>query len=158
VETIICKLAMYLQHSKVSLPKIKINLKMSFTINGQIVAKYDTQVVSDKFRKREFAIELKDGSNYTNFAKLQLTQNKCELLDPYNVGDDVKISFDVKGSKYEKNGTTSYFTNLDAWRIEKLGAENNNALGQNTTQAPPTFNEAPPSFSPNDNFADDLPF
>jgi single-strand DNA-binding protein len=130
---------------------------MSFTINGQIVAKYDTQVVSEKFRKREFAIEIKDGSNYTNYAKLQLTQTKCELLDAHNVGDDVKVSFDVKGSKYEKNGTTSYFTNLDAWRIEKLGAENN-ALGNNIQQAPPSFSEAPPAFSPNESFTDDLPF
>jgi hypothetical protein len=98
---------------------------MSLEITGKLLVKYDTQVVSDRFKKREFVLEMIDetpNGNYTNYARMQLVQNKTELLDRFNEGDTVKVSFNIKGSKYEKNGTTSYFTNLDAWRIEPADA------------------------------------
>ncbi|RYD53417.1 MAG: DUF3127 domain-containing protein [Sphingobacteriales bacterium] len=98
---------------------------MSLEIIGKLLVKYDTQVVSDRFKKREFVLEMIDetpNGNYTNYARMQLVQNKTELLDRFNEGDSVKVSFNIKGSKYEKNGTTSYFTNLDAWRIEPADA------------------------------------
>ncbi len=105
---------------------------MSLEITGKLLVKYDTQVVSDRFKKREFVLEMIDetpNGNYTNYARMQLVQNKTELLDRFNEGDTVKVSFNIKGSKYEKNGTTSYFTNLDAWRIEPADASGSDAGG-----------------------------
>ncbi len=98
---------------------------MSLEITGKLLVKYDTQVVSDRFRKREFVLELVDetpNGNFTNYAKMQLVQNKTDLLDRFNEGDMVRATFNLKGNKYEKNGTTSYFTNLDVWRLEPADA------------------------------------
>ena len=57
---------------------------------------------------------------FTDTIKFQLIQDRCALLDAYKVGDDVKVTFNIKGSKWEKEGRTSYFVNLDVWKMEKL--------------------------------------
>src|SRR5688500_7340808 len=98
---------------------------MNLEITGKLIEKYDTQVVSDRFKKREFVLELVEevnGSPYTNYAKMQLVQNKCDILDRFNVGDTLRVNFNIKGNRYEKEGRTSYFSNLDAWRLEKADA------------------------------------
>lgn len=90
---------------------------MSYELTGTITEIYETQQVSEKFSKREFICEVPDGA-YTNHIKLQLTQDKCSLLDAYAEGQEVKVSFNLSGKPFSKNGTTMYFTNLQAWRIE----------------------------------------
>lgn len=100
---------------------------MAYDAQGKLHEIFDEQQVSDKFRKREFVLEIPDGS-YTQFIKFQLTQDKCNLLDNFNVGDEVKVTFNLSGKPFTKNGTTMYFTNLGAWRIE--AANSNNAGGQ----------------------------
>lgn len=94
---------------------------MSFEITGKLIQKYPTQNVNERFRKREFVLELEDNVNgnvYTNYAKMQLVQQKCDLLDRYNEGDIVKVNFNIKGNKWERDGETRYITSLDAWRLE----------------------------------------
>jgi len=101
---------------------------MNLEITGKLIEKYETQVVSDRFKKREFVLELVEevnGSPYTNYAKMQLVQNKCDILDRFNVGDTLRVNFNIKGNRYEKEGRTSYFSNLDAWRLEKADANAN---------------------------------
>lgn len=150
---------------------------MNLEVTGKLLVKYDTQQVSEKFKKREFVLELADeinGNTYTNYAKMQLVQAKCDIIDRYNVGDQVKVSFNIKGSRYEKDGKESYFTNLDAWRIEAAGAAQNNAGYNNNGgyNAQPAYNNAgaAPAFNgnaggnntsfynPSPENADDLPF
>src|SRR6187402_3134296 len=111
---------------------------MNLEITGKLIEKYDTQTVSDRFKKREFVLELVEevnGSPYTNYAKMQLVQNKCDILDRFNVGDTLRVNFNIKGNRYEKEGRTSYFSNLDAWRLEKADANANPAAGGNNFNA-----------------------
>ena len=144
---------------------------MSLELTGKLLLKYDTQQVSDKFKKREFVLELAEeinGNIYTNYAKMQLVQTKCDIIDRFNVGDMVKVSFNVKGTRYEKDGKVNYFSNLDAWRIENAGA-----TGNTGNQAAPSYNAnqgGNNNFNNNNNFSqqnnpnpspevvDDLPF
>lgn len=136
---------------------------MSLEVTGKLLVKYPTNVVSDKFRKREFVLELAEeinGNTYTNYAKMQLVQQKCDILDKFNEGDIVKVSFNIKGNRWEKEGKVNYITNLDAWRIESgAGA---------TAQAAPAgyanMNTAAPApntgnfYNPSPENVDDLPF
>ena len=97
---------------------------MSYEVTGKLIEKYDTQRVSDRFQKREFVLEFTEmingqPSQYPNFIKLTLVQQKVEIIDRFNVGQTVKVNFNLRGSRYEKDGKISYFTNLDAWRIEQ---------------------------------------
>ena len=91
-------------------------------VTGKLIVKGDTQQVSDKFRKREFVIEITE-NGYTNYAKFQLTQTKCELLDRHNEGDTVEVSFNIKGNKWEKDGRVNFITNLEAWKVWGVSQE-----------------------------------
>ena len=81
--------------------------------------------ISDKFKKREFVIEVENekNSDWNDFIKFQLTQDRTELLDTVSLNDVIKVSFNIKGRKWEKDGKINYFSNLEAWRIEKVASE-----------------------------------
>jgi hypothetical protein len=134
---------------------------MSFEINGRLAEKFETQKVSDRFQKREFVLELKStgatGYEFVEFIKFQSTQDKCSMLDQVNIDDTVKVSFNLRGRKWEKDGQVSYFTNLEAWRIEKFSDE---SASQSPAQTSEPSTDAPfPSSPPeNDSGFDDLPF
>ena len=117
---------------------------MSLEVSGKLLIKYDTVQVSEKFKKREFVLELSEeinGNIYTNYAKMQLVQTKCDIIDRYNEGDAVKVSFNIKGTRYEKDGKVNYFSNLDAWRVEPAGAaQSNTATTNNYSQPAPAYN------------------
>jgi hypothetical protein len=96
---------------------------MSYELSGKLVAKYDTVQKTETFKTREFAVEKTDKIGeriVTNYVKFQLTQDKTSLLDRINVGDEIKVLFNIRGSKWERDGKVNYITNLDAWRIEQV--------------------------------------
>src|ERR1700722_15900464 len=116
---------------------------MSLEVTGKLLVKYDTQQVSEKFKKREFVLELAEeinGNIYTNFAKMQLVQNKCDIIDRFKEGDLVKVSFNIKGNKWERDGKVNYITNLDAWRVESTTAAPANNNGGNQAASAPAYN------------------
>jgi hypothetical protein len=137
---------------------------MSFEISGRLAEKFETQQVSDRFQKREFILEIKSsgtsGFEFVDLVKFQATQDRCAMLDQFDVDDMVKVSFNLRGRKWEKDGQVSYFTNLDAWRIEKLQAESAGTDTDASTQDNIPDQDAPfPSAPPEDESGiDDLPF
>ena len=94
---------------------------MAYDVTGRLIEIFDEQQISEKFRKREFVLEVQDGQ-YPEQIKFQLVMDKTGLIDAYPVGSEVKISFNLRGRGYNKNGQMMYFTNLEAWRIEPAGA------------------------------------
>lgn len=54
---------------------------MNFEINGKMILKEETQQISDRFKK-EFVIEVENerNSEWNDFIKFQLTQDRCDLL------------------------------------------------------------------------------
>lgn len=96
---------------------------MSFEVSGKLYVKNDAVKVTDKFTKREFVIEIEDGM-YPQHIKFQLVQDRVAALDPFEVGDMLTISFNLRGREYTNpQGEVSYFTNLNAWRIQKVDAQ-----------------------------------
>lgn len=124
---------------------------MSFEITGKLIQKYDTIQRTETFKIREFVIEKTDDINgriISNYIKFQCVQDRTSLPDKYNVGDEIKVLFNIKGTKWIKEGKENYFTNLDAWRIEhiKLSQEM-----ENNHQSSPVSEET-------NELNDDLPF
>jgi Domain of unknown function (DUF3127) len=96
---------------------------MSYELTGKLVAKFDTIQRTETFKVREFAVEKTDdigGRTVNNYVKFQCVQDKTSIVDKVNVGDEIKVHFNIKGTKWEKDGKVSYFTNLDAWRVEQI--------------------------------------
>ncbi len=140
---------------------------MSFEISGRIVEIFPTQQVTDKFKKREFILEVKETNNtgfeFIEYIKFQAVQDKTGLLDGLNINDQVKVSFNLRGRKWEKDGQTSYFTNLDAWKIENEQSTsitpNTSGMQESDPQVPDDNNVPFPQDPPADDSGfDDLPF
>ncbi|MGB6035183.1 MAG: DUF3127 domain-containing protein [Cryomorphaceae bacterium] len=121
-----------------------------FSINGKLVVKNGTEQVTDKFKKREFVIA-DEGSQYPQEIIFQLTQDRVDLLDPYNEGDMLKVNFNLRGRRWQnpKTGETRFFNSLDAWRLEKAETEK---VG---SDLPPLPQSEPANL---DDGTDDLPF
>lgn len=124
---------------------------MAYEAEGRLYKKFDTAQVTDTFKKREFVLEVEDGA-YSQIVKFQLTQGNCEKLEPFNEGDQLKVTFSLRGREYTKDGRTSYFTNLDAWRIENASVATTNSSAPETDSFP-TLSDEPAMDS-----TDDLPF
>jgi len=130
---------------------------MSYELTGKLVAKFDEVQRTEKFKTREFAVEKTDdinGKSIVNYVKFQCVQDKTTIVDRVNIGDEIKVYFNIKGSKWDKNGVTNYITNLDAWRIEQI-------LQPSASNSPAISEDREPldSFTASSSDAvDDLPF
>ncbi len=126
---------------------------MAFEITGKIIDIAPVNYVSDKFKKREFVIEKKETGGaavFIDYIKFQLVQDKCDLINESFLNEEVKIWFNLKGNRWERDGKVSYFTNLDAWKIEKVS-------DQGVDQSPPprvALEDIPPEIDD----LSDLPF
>ncbi len=105
--------------------KIQYDNYMNYEISGKLIFKEETQHISDRFQKREFVIEVENEKNpqWNDFVKVQLIQDRCDLLENISLDEHIKVYFNIRGRKWENKGQVSYFTNLEGWRIEKLGAQ-----------------------------------
>lgn len=135
---------------------------MSYDVSGKLSEVFETQQVSDTFKKREFILEVENPNQSfqrTDYLKFQLTQDRCSQIDEYGLGDMIKVSFNLRGNRWEKDDKVAYFTNLEAWRIEKLQQNSGNP---GTDAAFPSAekhgNKNQPSESFQDSGEDDLPF
>ncbi|MFT5581757.1 MAG: hypothetical protein ACI9XP_000407 [Lentimonas sp.] len=125
-----------------------------FKIGGIVKVVKDIEVISEKFKKREFV--LTDASSmYPQDISFQLTQDKCGLADAIAVNDQIEVSFNLRGREWTSpQGEVKYFNTLEAWRIEKMGAAQPAQGGMNEMAA------STPSIDNNtkESTNDDLPF
>jgi single-strand DNA-binding protein len=133
---------------------------MAFEVEGKLHRIFPTESKSASFQAREFVLEVPDG-NYPQLIKFQAVQDRCALLDNYNEGDRIKVSFDLRGREW--NG--KYLTNLNAWRIEGASGEGGGNTGNSRSSAPASQDNFPADPFPNYNDTpappgnmDDLPF
>lgn len=135
---------------------------MSLEVTGRLHMKFATQQIKDTFSKREFVLELTDesptGMVFTNYASFQLVNQSCSVIDQFQEGELVKVSFNIRGNKWERDGQVKYITNLNAWRVERAAAPV--AAGAPQQQPQQQYAPQPQQFQPqqNNNTADDLPF
>lgn len=96
---------------------------MKFELSGKLEVIFDTVQRSSTFKTREFVVKTTEegtGRTFESFIKFQCVQDRTDMLDKFKVGDEVKVYFNIRGTKWEKDGRTNYITNLDAWRLEGL--------------------------------------
>lgn len=128
---------------------------MNYELSGTLYQKFPLIQRSATFKVREFIVEnVKEvnGKAIVNYIKFQSTQDKTDLIEKFNEGDKIKVYFNIRGSKWEKNGQVSYFNNLEAWRVEYSSeiSSGNQASSDETTPITPNNHQT-------DN-NDDLPF
>jgi len=94
------------------------------------------------FRKRELVVTTDE--QYPQMIMIEFVQDKCDILDKYNVDDSVKVSINLRGREWiNPEGVAKYFNSIQGWRIESVEANESPA-----EQPQAEFNSEP----------DDLPF
>ncbi|RDI52225.1 DUF3127 domain-containing protein [Flavobacterium glaciei] len=112
------------------------------------------EVGSGGFKKRDVVVTTDE--QYPQHILVQFVQDKCDLLNGFQVGEPVKIDINLRGREWiNPQGETVYFNTIQGWRIGKLQAE-----APSAAQMPPM--PAAEAFAPatnlNEEEADDLPF
>ncbi len=89
-------------------------------LSGIIKVINETQNVSDKFRKREFVLTTDMDKPYPQHILIQLTQDKTELINNYQIGDEIKVDININGKEWNGPEGIKYFNTINGWRIELI--------------------------------------
>jgi hypothetical protein len=126
---------------------------MIMEVTGKIKVINPEQQVSASFKKRELVVATEE--QYPQFISINFVQDKCDLLNNYNVGDAVRVSINLRGREWvNPQGETKYFNDIQGWRVEKLQTE---APAASMAPMPPAETFAPAT-NFNEEEHDDLPF
>ena len=118
---------------------------------GKIKLIGETQTFgSNGFRKRELVVTTDE--QYPQMLMIEFIQDKVDLLNSYAVGQDVKVSINLRGREWiNPQGEAKYFNSIQGWRIENLS--------QSTPQQDlPPVDQFEPAPDLTDEEPDDLPF
>ncbi|MEQ8264127.1 DUF3127 domain-containing protein [Pseudohaliea sp.] len=91
---------------------------MAYELSGKIKLIQEPKTFDSGFTKREMVVVVEDGK-YPQEINLEFVQDKVALLDDLKPGQDVKVSFDIRGREYKGR----YFNNLQGWRVEVLNGD-----------------------------------
>jgi len=88
-------------------------------VNGKIKFISPDMQISATFKKRELVVTTDE--QYPQSIMIEFTQDKCEYLDTFKIGDSVDVSINLGGREWvNPQGETKYFNSIKGWRIEKL--------------------------------------
>ena len=118
---------------------------MSYDLTGKVKLVQDARTISDKLTVREFVVTV-EGGKFPQDSILQFVNDKVSLLDNVQEGQEVTVSFDIRGREY--NGR--YFNNLNAWKIQVASG------AQDSDNVPSVSDEEVPADL--EEYEDDIPF
>lgn len=124
-------------------------------VSGKVKVINPEQQVSASFKKRELVVTTDE--QYPQFILIEFAQDKCDLLSAYKVGEDVKVSINLRGREWvNPQGETKYFNQIQGWRIERTAASV--PLSQQYVNNQQAAQQFAPQTVQNDDEPDDLPF
>lgn len=123
-------------------------------VQGRIKMIGETQTFgSNGFRKREIVVTTEE--QYPQHIMVEFVQDKTDLLNSYQVGQQVKININLRGREWvNPQGETKYFNSIQGWRIEAVQAE---SADGNVPPVPP-MDAFEPAGDLKEEDHDDLPF
>ncbi len=135
-------------------------LELEGTLRHKLASQQGTSA-RGAWAKQEFILEFPDGNYTAQACFTAFGQDKVAELDKYQIGDRIKISFNIRSREY--NGR--WYNDLQIWRIAPAGqptAAPAAAPAPQVNAAPaPAFEQAPaPTLDdmPGDSPEEDLPF
>jgi len=83
----------------------------------------NVETISEKFRKREFVVT--DGAaQYPQYIPFTFVNDKCDLLDSIAEGQEVEVSFSLKGREWTSpQGQVKYFSTIEGFAITASGTQ-----------------------------------
>ena len=123
-------------------------------LQGKVKLIGETQTFgANGFRKREVVITTEE--QYPQHIMIEFVQDKTDLLNNYQVGQQVKISINIRGREWTNpQGEVKYFNSIQGWRIEALQQE----VSSGDIPPIPPMDAFEPAGDLNKEDHDDLPF
>lgn len=91
---------------------------MSYKLKGKLILKAEPRQVSEKFRVMDFVIETPE-DKYPQKIQFQILNDRIQEMDLYSLGEEIEISFDLRGREYAVPGKeTKYYNSLNAYKVE----------------------------------------
>lgn len=89
-------------------------------LTGSIKEIKQTQTFGEKgFRKRE--VVLTTNETYPQHILIEFIQDKCDVLNNYNVGEQINVGINLRGREWiNPEGESKYFNSIQGWRIESI--------------------------------------
>ena len=123
-------------------------------VQGSIKVIGEVQEISATFKKRELVVSTDE--QYPQTLSIEFIQDKTDLLNKFEIGQNVKVGINLRGREWENPQTKEikYFNSIQGWRIELLDNSNSD------DDLRPLDNLSPfePASETNDEDLDDLPF
>lgn len=95
-------------------------------IQGVIYKIEETQNVSEKFRKRDFVLEIQNNEAYVQKVLFTLIMDKVDEIESFSVGEEVEVDFNLQGKEWTSpSGEVKFFNTLSVYRINKIESQNN---------------------------------
>ena len=88
-------------------------------ITGKVIEIFDVQEISQKFSKRSIVIETDD--QYPQVVEVQFSNDRMKLVDKLSIGQNVEVSINIRGRKWDGPKGVRYFVSIDGWRIQDAG-------------------------------------
>ncbi|AIM38830.1 DUF3127 domain-containing protein [Sphingobacterium sp. SG20118] len=122
-------------------------------IRGKVHEIGATQQVTESFKKRDVIVAYAENPQFVEYIRFEATQDRTSIFDGLTVGEEIEVSFNLRGRPWtNKEGVTTYFNSLVAWRVTKLANTAASAPAPGYAEMP-----APVDLS-GSNDDDDLPF
>ena len=104
-------------------------------IQGRIKQIFPSQMIGQNgFEKRDLVIVTEE--QYPQTIIIQFTQQRCDLLDSLQVGQNVKVYINIRGREWTNpQGETKYFNTIEGWKIEVI--QTTNVANQQPVQQAP---------------------
>ncbi|GIJ96600.1 hypothetical protein CAPN001_11690 [Capnocytophaga stomatis] len=78
---------------------------------------------ANSFQKRDLVISTQE--TYPQHITIQFTQDKCALLDSLQVGQLVRVHFNLRGREWvNPQGEIKYFNTVEGWKVEIVQVTN----------------------------------
>ena len=107
---------------------------------------------SNGFKKRELVITTEE--QYPQNILVEFIQDKCEALNSFQIGNNVKIGINLRGREWTNpEGQVKYFNSIQGWRIDLINEE----MSEEIPPMPPTISSENSDISTSEH-EDDLPF
>ena len=112
-------------------------------VTGKIKVIGETETFgASGFRKRNLVVTTAE--QYPQDLAIEFVQDKVDVLNSYQVGQDVKVGINLRGREWiNPEGVAKYFNSIVGWRIDKAESNLEVAAAVVDSVMPP---------------ADDLPF
>ncbi|SUI98123.1 Domain of uncharacterised function (DUF3127) [Sphingobacterium spiritivorum] len=123
-------------------------------IRGKVHEVGATQQVTESFKKRDIIVAYAENPQFVEYIRFEATQDRTSIFDNLTIGEEIEISFNLRGRPWtNKEGITTYFNSLVAWRVTKLAGSSAAAPAPGYADMP-----APVDISSSGDDNDDLPF